>query len=367
MDDSAFDARLRALTSVHPGEREFHALCELFRGASPGQRARLRREVAVTDGSWTVPDSSTLADGVPRALPAAERLRDHLTWHAIEGGAHDVRDNLMSIVLAFHAAQYLGLDVQALFDEAAAIAPPEMAEVLACCPRRPPGDRSLAAFHYREVRTTGGVRYESHEPGQRSGPAESGAAMRGATTHDARPRWTIRRALPRDVPRLGTFAAALFRQAYEPTHPEPALSRYLANAFAEPRVAAAISDRTSTILLVEDAEGGWLGYAALREGGPREPTTTLEVPLAGESPLEIVRFYVDAAWHGRGVARALMQACEEESRARGCDVLWLQTWQQAPQALRFYAKSGFAVHGRAIFRFGERADADFILARSLPR
>lgn len=169
--------------------------------------------------------------------------------------------------------------------------------------------------------------------------------------------------MPEDAPRLAAFAAALFRQAYEPTHPEPTLSAYLANAFAESRVAQSVADRASTTLLVESADGSWLGYAALREGGPREDAATLDVPLPGAAPLEIVRFYVDAAWQGRGVAQALMQACEEEARARGCDVLWLQAWQQAPQALRFYAKAGFAVHGSTTFRFGERTDSDFILAR----
>ena len=189
----------------------------------------------------------------------------------------------------------------------------------------------------------------------------------GSEAVDARraaaPGWTIRPAVQEDVPRLASFGAALFRQAYEPTHPEPTLSAYLANAFAESRVAHSVADRASTTLLVEAADGSWLGYAALREGGPSEGTTTLHAPLSGEAPLEIVRFYVDEAWQGRGVAQALMHTCEEEARARGCDVLWLQAWQQAPQALRFYAKSGFAVHGSTTFQFGERTDSDFIFAR----
>ena len=170
-----------------------------------------------------------------------------------------------------------------------------------------------------------------------------------------------------DVPRLAAFGAALFRQAYEPTHPEPTLSAYLGSAFAESRVAQSVADRACTTLVVESADGSWLGYTALREGGPAESTTTLDASLPGEAPLEIVRFYVDAAWQGRGVAQALMNGCDAEARARGRDVLWLQAWQQAPQALRFYAKSGFVTHGTTVFRFGERVDADFILARPVRR
>ena len=181
------------------------------------------------------------------------------------------------------------------------------------------------------------------------------------------PSWTIRPAAREDVPRLASFGAALFRQAYEPTHPEPTLSAYLADAFAESRVARSVADRAGGTLLVEADDGSWLGYAALHEGAPSGGKTTLDVPLPGESPIEIVRFYVDGRWQGRGVAQALMNACDAEARARGCDVLWLQAWQQAPQALRFYAKSGFVTHGTTVFQFGERTDSDFILARPVGR
>jgi GNAT superfamily N-acetyltransferase len=115
--------------------------------------------------------------------------------------------------------------------------------------------------------------------------------------------------------------------------------------------------------VAEALDGAWMGYAELHEGGPTAPTTILDVPFTGTAPVEIVRFYVDQAWHGQGVAQALMQACDALARARGGDTLWLQAWQEAPQALRFYRKAGFAVHGTAVFAFGERQDADFVLAR----
>ncbi len=39
--------------------------------------------------------------------------------------------------------------------------------------------------------------------------------------------WSIRAAEPSDAPQLATFAAMLFRQAYQITHPEPTISEYL--------------------------------------------------------------------------------------------------------------------------------------------
>ena len=177
--------------------------------------------------------------------------------------------------------------------------------------------------------------------------------------------WSIRAVTPTEAQRLAAFAAELFRQAYGSSHPEPTLSEYLATSFGTERMRQSLTDPAFTTLVAEADGGDWIGYAELRAGGPTAPTTTIEVPLPGDAPLEIVRFYVAEAWHGQGVAQALMIACDEVARARGCDALWLQAWQEAPQALRFYRKAGFAVHGTAVFAFGERADADFILARPL--
>jgi GNAT superfamily N-acetyltransferase len=177
--------------------------------------------------------------------------------------------------------------------------------------------------------------------------------------------WSIRLAEPSEALQLATLGAMLFRQAYEATHPEPTLSEYLDSSFAVPHLARTLDDPASTILVINSINGSWIGYAELHQGTPTAPTTVLTRTLPGVAPMEIVRFYVDRAWHGHGVAQALMQACEERARTSACDALWLQAWQHAAQALRFYKKVGFEVYGTAVFSFGERADGDLILARGL--
>lgn len=177
--------------------------------------------------------------------------------------------------------------------------------------------------------------------------------------------WSIRVPEPSEARRLADFAAMLFRQAYEDTHPEPTLSVYLATSFTVERMSRTLEDPASTLLVVLAADASWIGYAELHQGPPTTSTTVLTRQLPGGAPIEIVRFYVDQEWHGRGVAQALMRACEERARTNGCDVIWLQAWQEAAQALRYYEKAGFEIHGTAIFQFGERADRDFILARRL--
>ena len=179
--------------------------------------------------------------------------------------------------------------------------------------------------------------------------------------------WTIRPARDDEGARLASFGAALFREGYEDTHPEPTLGAYLADAFAPRRWEELLRDPATTVLLAVTPDDEWIGYAQLHDGSPADvPTTRLAAPLPGDRPVEIVRFYVDGRWHGRGVAQALMAACERTARARGAGALWLQAWSRAARPLAYYRKSGFRDWGTAEFRFGERRDADVLLVRPLP-
>ena len=185
-------------------------------------------------------------------------------------------------------------------------------------------------------------------------------------------RFTIRPCDGREAGRLAELAARLFREAYGPTHPEPAMSDYVATSFSVPRLRADLADPHVRVLLVEDATGHPLGYAYLREsdgglppaveGSPSVVPGFRPVVQAGRA-VEIVRFYVDQGWHGRGVAQALMAACETEATRRGAGILWLAVWQLAPRAIAFYRKAGLSVVGTATFRFGDRLDDDYVMAK----
>jgi len=87
--------------------------------------------------------------------------------------------------------------------------------------------------------------------------------------------------------------------------------------------------------------------------------------VSGARVFEIVRFYVDGGYQGRGVGAALMNECFRDAGSRGADVVWLQVWKEAPWAIRFYSRFGFAVVGSAHFYFGDQIGDDHIMARPL--
>jgi diamine N-acetyltransferase len=171
--------------------------------------------------------------------------------------------------------------------------------------------------------------------------------------------FSIRQSTVADAATLSALSARLFTETYGPTHPEPELSRYLARSFAVEGVRAAIADDGVTMFIAEDPGGRAIAYAYIR--------TSSEPPagVSGDRVFEIVRFYVDGAFQGRGVGAALMQQCVDEIRRRGADTVWLQVWKEAPWAIGFYERMGFTVVGSAKFYFGEQIGDDHVMAKSV--
>jgi ribosomal protein S18 acetylase RimI-like enzyme len=169
----------------------------------------------------------------------------------------------------------------------------------------------------------------------------------------------VRKCTVDDAATLSTLSARLFTETYGPTHPEPELSRYLARSFAVEGVRAAIEDDAVTMLIAEDHRGRAIGYSYIRTS-PDPPAG-----VSGDRVFEIVRFYVDGAFQGRGVGAALMQASLNETKRRGADTVWLQVWKEAPWAVGFYERMGFTVVGSAKFYFGEQIGDDHVMAKSV--
>jgi ribosomal protein S18 acetylase RimI-like enzyme len=91
-------------------------------------------------------------------------------------------------------------------------------------------------------------------------------------------------------------------------------------------------------------------------------------PVAGTMPLptiEIARFYVDACFHGHGIAQAMMAEVKRTARQRGAASLWLSVAQTATQAIRFYEKEGFRISGELVYMLGNDPKDDWLMVCDL--
>ena len=169
---------------------------------------------------------------------------------------------------------------------------------------------------------------------------------------------TIRRATEADVTLLSQLATRLFQETFGPMNDPADMRAYVADAFSVEAEREALADPDRVVWIAEDDSHLALGYATLRRGSTADGVVAVR-------PAEVQRIYVDQAWHGRGVANALMGTCVEHAKLLRCDVIWLGVWERNPRAIVFYEKVGFRVVGRQSFRLGSDLQQDLVMARPL--
>jgi len=165
---------------------------------------------------------------------------------------------------------------------------------------------------------------------------------------------TIRRATPADAAALAGLAVRTFRDTYEASNRPEDMAAYLARCYGPAQQLAEITSPDVLTLLAD--RDGLAAFAQVRPG-------RLPACVTFSRSVEVWRFYVDRAWHGRGVAQQLMQAVIAEAAARVAAV-WLGVWEHNPRAIAFYRKFGFVDVGPQEFRFGTAVQTDRVMMRS---
>jgi GNAT superfamily N-acetyltransferase len=167
----------------------------------------------------------------------------------------------------------------------------------------------------------------------------------------------VRRGVPDDAGTLTELGERTFRDAFAADNRPEDVEAHTTATYGVDRQALELADPACTYLIAEapgaDAPAG---YALVRAG-------PAPARVGGAAPLEVVRFYVDRRWHGRGVAQALMAAVVAEAERRGAQTLWLSSWERNARGIRFYEKCGFRDVGSHTFWVGSDPQTDRLMAR----
>jgi ribosomal protein S18 acetylase RimI-like enzyme len=168
----------------------------------------------------------------------------------------------------------------------------------------------------------------------------------------------VRRGELTDASAISLFAARIFHESFAADNRPEDMAMYMAIAFGLEQQRRELSDAAQTYLIAQHGRE-IAGYALVRADGE-----TPDCVMARPS-VEIVRFYVDRPWHGKGVATMLMRACEAEARRRSARAMWLGVWAHNVRAIGFYTKSGFRDVGSHDFVLGTDVQTDRIMAREV--
>lgn len=169
---------------------------------------------------------------------------------------------------------------------------------------------------------------------------------------------TIRRAHPGEAGQLAALAERTFVAAYGAANAPDDLARHLQQTCTTAYFTDRLADPGSSVLLAE-AGGRAAGYAELAKG---------ETPPGVPEPArQLVRFYLEQEWIGRGISGPLMAAAVEEARNRAAEHLWLTVWEAAPRPIAFYRKCGFRQSGTITFSVGADPQQDLLMVLDLSR
>lgn len=167
----------------------------------------------------------------------------------------------------------------------------------------------------------------------------------------------IRHCNPDDAALLAELGARTFSETFAIDNSPDDMADYLSAAFSPAQQAAELADSTCLFLIAESEEVA-VGYAMLRYGSVLEG-------VSDDKPIEIVRLYVSEERLGSGVGAALMQACIDEAKQRGCETLWLGVWEHNARARAFYRKWNFHEVGTHIFQLGADPQTDILMQRAV--
>lgn len=177
----------------------------------------------------------------------------------------------------------------------------------------------------------------------------------------------LRRAGERDAAGIATLAARTFPLACPPDFAASDERAFVAENLSEERIARALApESTDRLWLAEVGDPGrFAGYTwSCRRVGDAVGDLVARGRVRADAAY-LSKCYVDAPWHGSGMAGALLEATVADLAGAGVRQVALGTNIGNARALRFYRHHGFRRAGRRAFRVGTRGATDDVLVRDL--
>jgi diamine N-acetyltransferase len=167
---------------------------------------------------------------------------------------------------------------------------------------------------------------------------------------------TVKEASAADAELIADMSRRTFYDSFAPDNNAADMNKFLDEQFTKPALMEEVG-APGNIFLLAYADGEVAGYARLRE----KSTFRLNEPAA----LELARLYAETKWIGKGVGKALMEACIEIAKQKDKRVLWLGVWAKNQRAIDFYRQFGFEKFADADFVLGNDVQKDWLMKKTL--
>ena len=167
----------------------------------------------------------------------------------------------------------------------------------------------------------------------------------------------IRPALTTDADVVACILQRIFTQTYAAAIPPDTLRRYLTQEFSPATLALKLA-APYALNLIAEVNGEVIAFSRV------EPQPLPHQP-AQASTAELTKLYVDADFHGRGIAAQVLARTVAAAQERGWRTLWLCVWEHNPRAIAFYRKHGFAEVGHTEVHVEDIVFHDLVMTKEL--
>lgn len=168
---------------------------------------------------------------------------------------------------------------------------------------------------------------------------------------------TVRPGVPGDAELLASIGARTFVETFAWSNTADDMEAYVSASFS-PELQAEELASPRVLFLIAESDGQMIGYAKVE----RSPAPGF---VSASSPLELVRFYIDSSFHGRGASHEMMSCVLEFAKTGGHDLMWLGVWEHNARAISFYRKWNFEIAGKKDFILGSDHQTDFVMTRAI--
>ena len=159
-----------------------------------------------------------------------------------------------------------------------------------------------------------------------------------------------------DCEAVAALATQTFIDTFGHLYSDANRAAHVAEKFSPDYFAKAL-EAGNTILMLHDADT-LIGYAKV---GHVELPVKPPIPKGAQ---EIHRVYIDKAFQGRGLGKALMLHILSLPRIATASMVYLGVWEENIRAQSLYTQYGFVPHGHYLYAVGDQYDKEMIMARA---
>ncbi|MFY0592810.1 GNAT family N-acetyltransferase [Roseivirga sp.] len=148
-----------------------------------------------------------------------------------------------------------------------------------------------------------------------------------------------------ELEELRSFGEARFRETFEDQNDPENLNAYLKSSFTLDKIGAQLKNSNCQFYFAR-VNDKTVGYLKLN---------------LSESQVEIERIYIEKAYQGLKIGKALFTKALEIAKLHTAKWLWLGVWQENKKAIAFYEYLGFRTYDTRQFKLGNELQDDVLM------